>query len=338
MSLPVAICGLSARAARRPESSPFGWVVASHAAAYATHAGCNVVAVCDSRRDLAAEFRETWLDFWPAVVCYPRLDLLLAEVRPAIVSIATPEPQRAATALTALAGGVRGLLCEKPMATSAAEGAPIVAAVRAAGAHLVVYQPKRYDPLIHFARDVVRSGELGELRRLRCYHGGSRALLFRTGVHAIDTLCFLAESPVVEVTGRLEPGFEDYQPYLTDRLRDPLREPTASARLTFANDVVAHYDGVRHGRRVLWFDIEGSRGGLRVHERHAELTTDGGTRVLAPPPYDRVGLAAAVSELVVLVTEGGQTVSPPEDGIENLRVLDAVLASARVGGERVLVA
>jgi predicted dehydrogenase len=328
-ALPVALCGLAPIAARRPEATRFGWVVSSHAAAFASHATCDVVAVFDGRRDLMADFRDTWIDFWPTLACYPLYELLLAEAKPTIVSISTPETSRAEAVLTALAAGVQGLLCEKPIATTPEDGDRIIAAVRAAGAHMVVNQPKRYDPLIHLARDTIRSGELGELRRLRCYHGGSRALLFRNGTHAIDTLCWLAGAPVVQVTGRLEPGFDDYEPYLSDRPRDPTREPTASARLTFANEVVAHYDGVRHGRRVLWFDIEGSRGGMRVHERHAELTTDGGTRVLVPEPYDRTGLSAAVSELVKLVQQGGESVSPPEAGRETLAVLQAILRSAR---------
>jgi len=305
--LPVALCGLAPIASRRPESTRFGWVVSSHAAAYASHPACDLVAVTDSRRDLMAAFREAWFDFWPAVACYPMLDLLLAE------------------------GGVKGVLCDKPMATNLADGDRITSAVRRAGATLIIYQPRRYDPLIHLARDTIRSGEIGELRRLRCYHGGSRASLFRTGTHAIDTLCFLAESRAVAVSGRLEPGFEDYQPYLSDMPRDPMREPAASARITFENGLVAHYDGVRSGRRVLWFDLEGSHGGLRVHERHAELTTAGGTRILVPEPFDRVGLAAAVSELVVAVQNGTPTISGPEAGRHTLQILLAILTSWRHG-------
>lgn len=333
--LNVALCGLAPIAARRPEPSRFGWVVSSHAAAYASHPACDVVAVTDRRRDLMLAFRDSWMDFWPAVACYPLLELLLAEARPAIVSVATPETERTRAILACLDAGVRGLLCEKPMATTLADGDRIIAAVRAAGASMVVYQPKRYDPLVHLARDVVRSGEIGELRRMRCYHGGPRAMLFRSGTHAIDTLCFLSGSTPVEVTGRLEPGFEDYQPYLSDVPRDPRREPAASARITFANGVVAHYDGVRAGRRVLWFDIEGSQGGLRVHERHAELTTAGGTRVLVPEAFDRVGLAAAVNELVVAVEDGTPSVSTPEEGRQTLEILLAILESWRHGAGRV---
>ena len=329
--LPVALCGLAPIASRRPESTRFGWVVSSHAAAYASHPACDLVAVTDSRRDLMAAFREAWFDFWPAVACYPMLDLLLAEARPTLVSVTSPETTRAEMVLACIEGGVKGVLCDKPMATNLADGDRITSAVRRAGATLIIYQPRRYDPLIHLARDTIRSGEIGELRRLRCYHGGSRASLFRTGTHAIDTLCFLAESRAVAVSGRLEPGFEDYQPYLSDMPRDPMREPAASARITFENGLVAHYDGVRSGRRVLWFDLEGSHGGLRVHERHAELTTAGGTRILVPEPFDRVGLAAAVSELVVAVQNGTPTISGPEAGRHTLQILLAILTSWRHG-------
>ncbi|HAZ63001.1 MAG TPA: hypothetical protein DCZ72_05240 [Armatimonadetes bacterium] len=338
MQLPVAICGLTPVAARRPEPSLFGWVVESHAAAYASHPACDVVAVYDWRQALMTDFRDTWLDFWPAVALYPYLGLLLDEAKPAIVSVATPEVNRAEAVLAALAAGVKGLLCEKPMATSLTDGHRIIRAVRESGAKMVLYQPRRYSPLFHQALNLLHSGDLGELRRIRCYHGGSRALLFRTGAHVIDTLCFLAESPVVEVTGRLEPGFDDYEPYLSELPRDPGQEPTASARLIFANGVVAHYDGVRHGRRVLWFDVEGSRGGLRIWERHLELTTAGGTRILAPRQYDRVGIAGAVNELVRLVQYGGETISSPEDGLQTLAVLLGILESARHNTKTVAIA
>lgn len=107
------------------------------------------------------------------------------------------------------------VLCEKPLATSAAGGARI--AQMAADAGLTVMQsfPKRFDPINAEIRQVLASGALGKLTLVRVRHGHSHGLdpsfgtkwfadpaqsgggtLIDEGIHAADFLRWCFGEPV----------------------------------------------------------------------------------------------------------------------------------------------
>lgn len=329
--LRVAIVGLSPIAVRRPPSGFFGRVCASHAAGYAAVDNCEVVAACDLRRDLVDWFRETWSDTWPAVAGYRDLNQMLFECRPDLVSVCTPDHAHREPIEVALRAGVRGLFCEAPLATSLPDAEAMLRAARNEGATAVVHHPHRYDPLFHLVRDSLRLGDIGQPLRLDFQHAGPRPMLFRQGCHGLNLLAFLAESPVAEVGGHLEPGYEEWAEYRGDGGHEPASEPVAEARLVFANGVVASYRGVRAQVRSLRLEASGTEGSIRVRDRHAELIQEDRRRHLVPRPYDTVGLAAATTELAQIVRFGGRSISGIDAGCETVAVLQAILDSARQG-------
>lgn len=332
-TLKVGLCGLSPIAARRPESTFFGRANNSHAAAYASHPGCEVIAVCDLRIDLVRAFRETWADTWPTVGGYTSIGQLLFDDVPDLLSVATPDDRHAEIVVAAAEAGVKGILCEKPIATSLADADRMIAAVEASGTTMVVNHTRRYFPVYHRLREVILAGEIGELRHVGCYFASPRAMLFRNGTHLLDMLCFLANSPVTKVAGELEPGYQDWDRYRGDGGHDPASEPTATARLNFANGVTGSYQSHRTIESAMWFDLIGTAGTIRAFDRYAELTTpQAGKQMLVPEPYDGVGLTAVVSELTHLLLDGGTSVSSPADARQTLAVLLGILESNRRGG------
>ncbi|MBI2302031.1 MAG: Gfo/Idh/MocA family oxidoreductase [Armatimonadetes bacterium] len=334
-SFRVALVGLSPVAARRPDNTFFGRAINSHAAAYAVHPNCEVVAVCDIRRDMVTAFRSTWADTWPTIAGYNDFRDLLSDGVPDIVSVCTPDNAHAHIVEDAASAGVAGILCEKPLATDLADADRMIAACEAHGTALVVHHNRRFLPVYHRVRDLLLAGEIGRLQRLSCYHAEPRAMLFRNGTQMVDTLCFLAGSPVVDVWGRLEPGYEHWDRYRGDGGHDAHSEPSAAARLTFANGVTAAYEGVRTRGRVVWFDVGGTEGSVRVQDRYAELTTQAGSSVLVPEPYDGGGVTAAVSEVVRLLLYGGESISSPRAARHTLEILLAILESHRRGNQPV---
>ncbi len=333
-NLRAALCGLMPIAAKRPETTFFGRVPLSHAAAYAALPHCHVVAVCDFRPDLMAEFRRDWADTWAAPAGYRQIEQLLEEARPDLLSICTPDDRHAEIITLAAELACRGILCEAPLAVSLAAADTALAAVERAGACLSVVHRGRFDPLAHRVRDAIALGDIGELRQLRCHHAGPRATLFRSGSHAIDTLCFLADRPALEVSGRLEDGFDDWDAYHGDGGHLAAHEPTASARIHFAGDVIGHYDGVRSRQRSLWYDLVGTDGVMRLFSRHAELSADR-NRTIVAPPYDAVGLAAAAAELAHAVGDHGTLISDGRAARQTLAVLLGICASHQRGGREV---
>ena len=85
-----------------------------------------------------------------------------------VVHICTPNHLHAPLAAAALAAG-KHVICEKPLATSAAEAEPLVAAAQEAGRVATVPFVYRYNPVVFEARARVAAGELGALRLV---HGG----------------------------------------------------------------------------------------------------------------------------------------------------------------------
>ena len=106
------------------------------------------------------------------------------------------------------------ILCEKPLAASAAEADAIAKVVAAHGVVFMQSFPKRFDPVNHEIKRIVDSGELGTIWLARVRHGHSHGLseAFRTGwwtdparsgggtlidegVHAADFLRWLFGEP-----------------------------------------------------------------------------------------------------------------------------------------------
>lgn len=78
------------------------------------------------------------------------------------VVIATPPTTHVPVALQAIAAG-KHVLVEKPLATTSAGASRLISAAAEAGVVLMVGHTFEYNPAVRKLRDLVRSGELGEL-------------------------------------------------------------------------------------------------------------------------------------------------------------------------------
>ena len=84
--------------------------------------------------DLGAETRDEFLACWGSEIpAYDDYQRMLAEVQPDLVCIATSQSMHADQIEQAVAAGVRGILCDKPLATSLDEMDRIVAACKEQG-------------------------------------------------------------------------------------------------------------------------------------------------------------------------------------------------------------
>jgi predicted dehydrogenase len=118
--------------------------------------------VVDVTADLAEEakarfgFEEASGD-WRAAVARADID---------IVDICTPNDSHAEIAVAAAKAG-KHIICEKPLARTAAEARPMLDAVRAAGViHMVAFNYRR-TPAVALARRYVEEGRIGEIRNVR---------------------------------------------------------------------------------------------------------------------------------------------------------------------------
>lgn len=98
-----------------------------------------------------------WTTDWRAVIEDPLVD---------IVDITTPNHLHAEMAIAA-AGAGKHIYCEKPLANSSADAARIVDAVERAGVTSIVGFNYLKNPAQAFARQLIDSGELGEITLFR---------------------------------------------------------------------------------------------------------------------------------------------------------------------------
>lgn len=96
------------------------------------------------------------------VLLYPTLEQLLAQDRPDGVLLATPNALHVPQALQCMEAGLP-ILVEKPIATTVAEGQTLVDAVERLGARVLIGHHRAHSPIMAKARQVVESGQLGRL-------------------------------------------------------------------------------------------------------------------------------------------------------------------------------
>ena len=96
------------------------------------------------------------------VPCYASLAELFANDRPDGVVLATPNALHVAQALECMQAGVPCLL-EKPIAPTVAEAQSLVDQVEATGATVLIGHHRAHSPIMAQAKAVVQSGELGRL-------------------------------------------------------------------------------------------------------------------------------------------------------------------------------
>jgi len=144
------------------------------------------------------------------------LDELL-EAAPDGIVIATPSALHAEQAIAALERGI-AVFCQKPLGRSATETRTVVDAARAADRLLCVDLSYRFVEAFRVARDVVRSGELGEiLAGDLVFHNAygpdkewfydpelaGGGCVIDLGVHLIDLAVWTLDLDPVEVRSRL---------------------------------------------------------------------------------------------------------------------------------------
>jgi predicted dehydrogenase len=186
---------------------------ANHVRVFAGEPRADLRYVCDPdpragerARQLAPQTR---LASWPQILDDRAIDAVV---------IATPAATHAALAAEALAAG-KHVLVEKPLALSVDDAARVAAAAHAAGRVLLVGHLMVYHPVVVRLREMLASGELGELyylysRRVnlgRLRHDESA--LWSFGPHDLSMIDFLLGEEPSSVAARgqsyLQPGVED---------------------------------------------------------------------------------------------------------------------------------
>ena len=275
---------------------------------------------------------------------YGSYEALLAD--PEIEAIYNPLPNEWHALWTerALSAG-KHVLCEKPIALDADEARRLIAARDASGKLLAEAFMVRFHPQWRRAREIVRSGGIGEVQAIQTLFayrlldadnirnkppGGGG--LYDIGCYAIATARYImgAEPTRVVAVLDIDPNFG------VDRLTSAIVEFPGGRHLTFS--AATQLAGCQ---RVL---IAGADGRIEIQipfnaptDRPARIVVDsgadlvgGGARTEQFPACDQYTLQGDAFSRAI--REGSQIEFPIEDAIANMRVIEACFRSAKDGG------
>ena len=147
---------------------------------------------------------------------YSSLDELLADKEVDLVTIATPNNFHKDLAIACLNAG-KNVICEKPVTLNSAELEEIIAASEMNGKLFSIHQNRRWDRDYCIIKEIVASGVIGKPYFIESRVQGSRGsmhgwrnhkvngggMLLDWGVHLIDQMMNLIDSPVVSVNAHL---------------------------------------------------------------------------------------------------------------------------------------
>ncbi|GHF49730.1 putative dehydrogenase [Deinococcus metalli] len=297
-------------------------------------AGGEVVAV--GARDAASAHAQAFSDRWGVPVVGGYQDVLDSDVD--AVYIPLPNDLHLPWTVAALRAG-KHVLTEKPYTLDAAQAREIAAVAAQTGKAAMEAFAPRFHPFLLRVREIVRSGELGEVRVVRSAYGFSLqnagdirwdatkggGALYDVGTYCVNTTRLLLGEPhAATAQARWTPGGVDLG---------------LSGTLEYAGALVTLDCGFDWGSPdTQRLTIIGTRG-----------TLDAG-RVSSPPDGEPVTLTIrtadgpreescpAADAYTLMATHFQQAAQgvvpplyPPDDAVAQMRVLDALYESARTG-------
>jgi predicted dehydrogenase len=278
--------------------------------------------------------------------CFPSREALCSSPEVDVVLITSPDAMHRDDTLLALRHG-KAVLCEKPLAMNTAEAEEMTNAAQAAGLLFGVAQNFRFNRSLEWIREQIAAGRIGKPQLAHAQYAYPAAQAPRrwitdptlacggpiadVGVHCIDALRFVLGEDVSSIStvaqkddasGKVE-AIASLQLEMTGKI---YANVTASARAPYRTLVeVTGSDGVLIAENGLTVDrpvqIVLRRGG-EVVETVTVDNGDGYTRMLD-------GFASALRG-------AGNFPASGEDGVRNMRALDAAYASWQSGRREVV--
>jgi len=301
-----------------------GFIGRVHVAS-ARRAGAEVVAVAAS----TPERSQVVADELGIPVAAGSIEELLAQDLD-VLHVTTPNHLHSPFALAAIEAGVHVVL-EKPIGLDAGEARALMEAAR--GRDLVVAVPfvYRFYPTVRHAREMVRAGEIGDLRLLHGHYlqdwlsspgdanwrvdhtqGGASRAFADIGSHWCDLVQFVTGSRIVRVLARTstvvaERSTATHESFASSQeggATAPVQtEDVATLLFETATGVLGSVvvSQVSHGRKNrLWFEIDGSLAALSFDQENPESLWVGGRTGSRTVVRDPAGLAPAAARYVTL--------------------------------------
>jgi 1,5-anhydro-D-fructose reductase (1,5-anhydro-D-mannitol-forming) len=278
--------------------------------------------------------------------CFPTREALCSSPDVDVVFITSPDAMHREDTLLALQHG-KAVLCEKPLAMNATEAEEMVAAATAAGKLFGVAQNFRFNRSLEWMREQIAAGRIGKPQLAHAQYSYPAAQAPRrwitdptlacggpiadVGVHCIDALRFVLGQDVSsvstvarkdETSGKVE-AIASLQLEMTGGV---YANVTASARALYRTLVeVTGSDGVLIAENGLTVDRPVELVVRRAGELVETVTVENGD-----------GYTRMLDSFALAFRGAGTFAASGDDGIANMRALDAAYASWQSGSREAL--
>jgi predicted dehydrogenase len=257
-----------------------------------------------------------------------------------IVYVCLPVSMHAEYTIRAAKAG-KHVLCEKPMAVSAAECEQMIAACRQAGKKLMIGYRCHFEATNLEAIRRARAGEIGKLRYFRSEHGftannpnawrlkkamSGGGSLMDIGIYALNAARYMTgEEPVAvyaqETTDRNDPRFREVEDMIAFELEFPSGVIGSCMSMYSANQ-----------NHIL---LMGDKGRIELEPgtsyRGNRLWVGNGreNEITPPPGPGATQWAGQLDHLSQCVLQNREPIVPGEEGLRDLRIIEAIYQSAR---------
>ncbi len=327
----------------------------NHAKGYLTHPRAELVAVCDMNEELA----RTMAAELGGVKVYTDAETMYREAGLHAVSVATPNKFHAPLSIAALEAGLH-VLCEKPMAMTAAEAEAMLTAQKAADRALMINFSYRFSDISRALKQQVDAGVIGDIyfgrtvwhrRRGIPRLGGSFTIkelsgggpLIDIGVHRLDLALWLMGHPEpVSVSGSSYDllgkaiAKQAKATYTVEDLACGLVKLANGATLAVEASWAVNLEEREHMVTLLC----GTKGGLvqknvgGAYQFVAEVyTEEGGSLFTKRLDWSLKPSPSAYHEFVDSILQNRPPAATGEDGLRVQKILDGIYESAATGKE-----
>ncbi|MDA4121574.1 MAG: Gfo/Idh/MocA family oxidoreductase [Thaumarchaeota archaeon] len=279
-----------------------------------------LAAVCDIDRERAAAFGEKY-----RVKGYTDVDVMLKEVAPDGVTICTPASTHFSVASKTLRAGVNTFV-EKPMTATVKEGEDLIEIAEQSRRILTVGFIERFNPAITELRKITLGGRLGRPILFE-YHRENRrgenitdvGVVKDASVHDIDTARWLfGEEPktVYARVGSVMGKNEDF----------------AAILLGFSGERTAFIiTNWVTPKRVRQLDAVFAKGVVTVNFITQEMQVHEENETTVPQHVVQEPLTLELKEFIAAIQEQRPALVTGKDGLNVIRIAEAVLASSKSG-------
>lgn len=278
-----------------------------------------------------------------AIYSYASFDSIRNNPDVDIVYVCLPNALHAEYTIRAAKAG-KHVMCEKPMAVSVAECEAMIAACKTANRKLMIGYRCHFEAYNLEAMRLAHTGAAGKIRYVRSEHGFvqrdpakwrlKRALsgggsLMDMGIYSLQAARYMTgEEPIAvtarESTDRRDPRFTEVEDMIDWTLEFPSGAIAGCQSMYSANQ-----------NRILLMGDAGRvelEPATRYEGNQMWVGKDGRERAITPPPGPgKTQFAGQLDHLADCVRTGREPIVSGEEGLRDMRIVEAIYRSAREG-------